>query len=61
MCVPGWVQDPRKLVQRYGGKPPLTMKAFEKLVDAGEGTLAGDAEGVGWFEGQEGKRGREGP
>lgn len=23
-------------MQRYGGKPPLTMKAFEALVDKGE-------------------------
>ena len=29
------LQDTRELVQRCGGKPPVTMKAFEKLVDAG--------------------------
>ncbi len=29
------LQDPRELVHRCGGKPPLTMKSFEKLVDAG--------------------------
>lgn len=26
--------DPRELVKQNGGKPPLTMKGFEKLVDA---------------------------
>ena len=29
------LQDPQLLLARNGGKPPLTMQSFTKLVDAG--------------------------
>lgn len=29
-------QDPQLLLARNGGRPPLTMQSFTKLVDAGE-------------------------
>ena len=34
-------QDPQLLLARNGGKPPLTMQSFTKLVDAGGWGLEG--------------------
>lgn len=33
--TPASPQDPQMLLDRNGGKPPLTMQSFTKLVDSG--------------------------